>query len=217
MALNSPRPFLMSSSVSGQESKGKLSGMSFRRYFMRGLYVLAVIAVAWHIHALGLFGARFEPDDASDRAVMLTALAHLSEQDFSRRGRNKQTDTIYLDHRTLDLGPDLYGVRLAIWPRNWQVTASSDARNASETTLDWTSSADLEVGDLQGLRRGKSRRDFNYRCHVRMSRPGYSQNGRTAIVKLQLGPSSHGIDLTYVLTFDGLRWNVLTYEVQFYA
>lgn len=194
--------------------------MSFRRYFMRGLYVLAVIAVAWHIHALGWLGARFEPDDATDRAVVFTALEHFAQQDESSRKRTRHAGTIYLTPEARPYEADGSFEWWRAWPHTWHLENVATLRNSELREHGWSSSGQVRIRSWPEYQLTPEQEPPDFRCRVMTCRPGYSRNGQTAMVAMHFatGPNSHGPGVViYLLTRSGERWAVTTFYSWYYA
>ncbi len=183
----------------------------------RALLFVAVVLTAWHIHALGLFGSRFEPNAETDRAVLTATLEDLATQPESERRRNKGARKVYVHRETTRVEFENVGPGLLAWPRNWQLSQARVERNDSEHQLDWPSTPGIEVLDLDEFRTWDVPEDSDFRCGAYLSRPGYSRDGRMALVSLSMVPSPHGTSVTYLLTFDGEKWTPLAWSFSFYA
>ncbi len=166
---------------------------------------------------LGLFGSRFGPTAETDRAVLMATLEHVAKQPESARYRDKSARKLYLHHNTLLVEHEMYVLWHRAWPRNEQLDRSLMTRNASEEPLDWSSTERVELVDTDELRKYGVPDPVDARCLVKLSRPGYSRDGRMALVAMSLQPSGHGVTVTYLLTFDGEKWTPLAWSFSFYA
>jgi hypothetical protein len=78
-------------------------------------------------------------------------------------------------------------------------------------------------GELANLRtRGRLSTAFERtfptaRAYVETWLPGYSADGRNAVLRFWIGPSAHGATGTYLLTRDNGKWKVRWRKFSFYA
>ena len=52
--------------------------------------------------------------------------------------------------------------------------------------------------------------------YVQLWLPGYSSDGKTAVLRFAFGPSSHGASATYLMTNQGGRWIVSDYDLAYF-
>jgi hypothetical protein len=53
--------------------------------------------------------------------------------------------------------------------------------------------------------------------YVWLLAPGYSSDGKTAIVRLSFGPTAHGATATYLLVKEKGKWKVRQRRISYYA
>jgi hypothetical protein len=66
-------------------------------------------------------------------------------------------------------------------------------------------------------RSGKKDQKLRIRAYVSAWLPGYSQDGRSAVVRFWFGPSAHGAIATYRLTRKGGHWKIDWHKLAYYA
>jgi hypothetical protein len=55
------------------------------------------------------------------------------------------------------------------------------------------------------------------RAWVSLWRPGYTRDGKQAVVRFMFGPTPHGAAATYLLEFRGNEWHVLHHALSYFA
>lgn len=63
---------------------------------------------------------------------------------------------------------------------------------------------------------GKNRKPVNAKCLIEFWRPGYTDDGKRAIVRFYYGPSPHGAAGTYILRYTDKRWCITASRISYY-
>ncbi|HEX3148369.1 MAG TPA: hypothetical protein VHR66_09820 [Gemmataceae bacterium] len=210
---------------------------------MRIRFVLALVALSGVICATGCKSdndpAPAPPEEGSaisedDAAVIKTAIGHFSTQDFDFPFIGREAQTGILVHRESAGGPwaksltDEVLSNATKWD-NWTVPAEASEslrrRNAEKASL---SGLELSEGiilvDLYAKPRivfGDNRdpKDWppNTKGFAHVWLPGYTADGRTAVVHFDFGPSEHGASATYLLTKGVGGWMVQKWSFVYYV
>jgi hypothetical protein len=81
------------------------------------------------------------------------------------------------------------------------------------------SSPSILLAELRGLRRldGFSAKYPDARGYVVTWLPGFSKDGRAAVLRASFGPTAHGATVTYMLVKKSEHWEVVWRRVAYYA
>lgn len=80
------------------------------------------------------------------------------------------------------------------------------------------SSPKILLRDLSGLRRDEFEEKYpDARGYAEAWLPGFSKDGRTAVLRAYFGPTPHGATATYLLEKRDGRWTVVWRKVAYYA
>ncbi|MDM4019420.1 hypothetical protein [Roseiconus lacunae] len=64
---------------------------------------------------------------------------------------------------------------------------------------------------------GENNKPIAAKCLVQFWRPGYSDDGKRAVVRFYYGPSPHGAAGTYVLRYADGEWRIVASTISYYA
>jgi hypothetical protein len=180
-------------------------------------------------------GAAPEAATATDYVVLNAALSDLAASREPRlvTNRHKARTHIVLDVRTVEksgmLSEDQLGAEFRNDPqRAIPKQMRQDLRRRNDTggvSLMAFAPANRNIvpGELEKLRTsGRLSTAFERtfpaaRAYVETWLPGYSADGRTAVLRFWIGPSAHGATGTYLLTRDGGKWKIRWRKFSFYA
>jgi hypothetical protein len=64
---------------------------------------------------------------------------------------------------------------------------------------------------------GEGSKPIDAKCLVQFWRPGYTDNGKRAVVRFYYGPSPHGAAGTYVLQYTDGGWQIVASTISYYV
>lgn len=188
-----------------------------RRPYGAALALLALL----HIHELGYFRRAFEPDSEDDRAVILAAMENLASWRASALIRGSEGGPILLADHSSPPGETIPLFPFGVWPRLFQLNRSVQARNQKGSRLSWESNESLHLGtEEERWKIAWEHKPSLYRCIAYTSLPGYTRDGKFALLYAAVGPTAHGSQLTFLLRRSGSPgdpWEVLWRESIYYA
>ena len=172
-------------------------------------------------------GERAPPDDA---AVVTAAVRHFTAQKLDAVFGGRETKTVILVQQE-SAGPSkMYlsddQLRSDTRADNWEVPADLREglrqRNIKAVPLsDWKFGDGIVTADLRADRSGPGldplRGHPDAKAFVDVWLPGYSQDGKSAVVRFWFGPTAHGATATYLLIKDEGGWTVRRWAFAFYV
>ena len=171
-----------------------------------------------------------EPTAVDDAAVISVAVRHFSAQKVVFAFNGREAKTVILVHEESAGPAPIYlsdgQLRSDTRGEDWEVPADLREdlrwRNAQAIPLsDWKFSDGIVTADLSDERsaRGADRLSGHpdAKAHVEVWLPGYSQDGRTVVVRFLFGPTPHGATATYLLVKSEGGWTVQKWAFAYYA
>ena len=184
-------------------------------------------------------GATLTSSDQRDRDVLQAVLLRLlTDSEFNMTRASSNAAVIVLHSRTSQKTGFLqtHQMRSDIGKHTLPKEAEKDLqernspRNPRPDTYDAINSSfanfpfatNILVADLTGKMGSLLYREFrkaypNACGWVEAYLPGYSKDGRTAVVRALVGPWTHAASVTAVLEKSGEKWNVKWHHIAFYA
>lgn len=166
-----------------------------------------------------------------DASVLEAALLHL-KSDAEVGGMTRlQGDEIVLHNSTNAkagmIGRDQMEGEFSPGQLPDEAVTDMRTRNVGEVSLEglrFGAGSGLVLGDVSSLR---DRNDFDVafaetypeaKAYAQAWLPGYSADGRRAVVRCWFGPTPHGATATYVLAKDAAgKWSVVFHKLSYYA
>ena len=164
-----------------------------------------------------------------DATVLATAVRHFATQKIEAAFNGRESRTVILIHQEFigsRLDPSADQLRQDTKREGWEVPAEAGEslrqRNATTAPVRGLRFgggllvADLDAGPMK--RRPDPLKDHpEAKAYAYLYRPGYTRDGRTAVVRFLFGPTAHGASATYLLTRGDGGWVVQKWAFAYYA
>jgi len=168
------------------------------------------------------------PTAGDDAAAITTAIRHFATQKVAFAFTAREAATLILVHEQSPAGVvsgSERGIQAETRLDGWEAPADAIERllrrNAEPVSLrtlpfgDGVVAADL--GPIQPINWEPPADHPGAKAYAHVWLPGYSADGRTAVVRFLFGPTPHGASATYLLTRDDGGWAVRKWTFVYYA